>query len=85
MTSAVAFSLGAAVPLLAGAFIDDQQQRMLAVTAASTLALLMFGALGAYLGGARQVRGATRVLLGGWGAMAITYAVGMLIAGQPVV
>jgi VIT1/CCC1 family predicted Fe2+/Mn2+ transporter len=80
----VAFTLGAAVPLLTGALITDPQQRMVAVAAAASVALLLFGALGAYMGGAKKVRGATRVLLGGWGAMAVTYWVGMLIAGEPV-
>jgi VIT1/CCC1 family predicted Fe2+/Mn2+ transporter len=77
--SALAFSIGAALPLLAGCFIADPEARIIAVAAATTVGLLLFGALGAWLGGAKQVRAALRVLLGGWMAMGITFGVGTLI------
>jgi VIT1/CCC1 family predicted Fe2+/Mn2+ transporter len=77
-TSALAFSLGAGLPLLAGAFILDAMLRVYIVTAASTVGLLLFGALGAWLGGAAMWKGAMRVLVGGWIAMAITYAIGLV-------
>jgi VIT1/CCC1 family predicted Fe2+/Mn2+ transporter len=75
-TSALAFSLGAAPPLTAGAFIEDAHMRSIAVFCASTLGLMAFGAMGAYLGGAHKLLGAMRVLLGGWIAMAATYGLG---------
>jgi VIT1/CCC1 family predicted Fe2+/Mn2+ transporter len=77
-TSALAFSLGAGLPLLAGAFILDAMLRVYMVTAASTVGLLLFGALGAWLGGAAMWKGAMRVLVGGWVAMAITYGIGLI-------
>lgn len=80
LASAVAFTVGAAIPLLAGAFILDTQTRNLAVLAASTLGLLVLGATGAALGGARQLVGALRVLLGGLLAMAVTYGIGYAFA-----
>lgn len=78
LSSMVCFSLGAAVPLLSGAFITAPQWRLLSVILASTLALAVFGAIGAWLGGARRVRASCRVLIGGWMAFAITYGVGRL-------
>ena len=48
--SCLAFSLGAVLPMLAGCFIADYQKRVLAVSAASTAALALFGSIGAGLG-----------------------------------
>ncbi len=75
VASAVAFSLGAAIPLLAGSFIPNKNYRMISIIATSSLALSSFGAVGAKLGGAGLVKAALRVLIGGWIAMAITYGV----------
>lgn len=77
-TSALAFSLGAGLPLLAGAFILEPLLRVYIVTAAATVGLLLFGALGAWLGGASLFKGAMRVLVGGWLAMAVTYGIGLI-------
>lgn len=73
LASALAFTVGAIVPLLAAAFIEDHKVRMIAVIAAVSLALVGFGGAGAVLGGAPVVRSCARVLLGGWMAMAITF------------
>lgn len=83
LTSALAFSLGAGMPLAAGSFIADAQTRIMAVAAATTVALLAFGALGASLGGARVVKGALRVLVGGWLAMAVTFGIGYAFNVSP--
>ncbi|MCL7043985.1 hypothetical protein MKW94_014121 [Papaver nudicaule] len=77
--SAIAFSLGAMVPLLAAAFIKDHKVRLGVVTGATSLALLVFGGLGAVLGKAPLVKSSLRVLVGGWIAMAITYGLTKLI------
>ena len=53
------------------------QTRLGAVIAATTVGLLIFGFVGAILGGARIWVGGLRVLLGGWLAMGITYGVGV--------
>mmetsp|Transcript_22167 Transcript_22167/g.37881 ORF Transcript_22167/g.37881 Transcript_22167/m.37881 type:complete len:272 (+) Transcript_22167:45-860(+) len=76
--SCVAFSAGAAMPLLAGWFISDHYTRIFAVLGVSTFGLLLFGFLGAWLGGARDklVVGSARVLLGGLVAMGATYGLG---------
>lgn len=73
LASALAFTVGAMVPLLAAAFIGDHKIRLAAVVAAVSLALVGFGGVGAVLGGAPVLRSAARVLLGGCMAMAITF------------
>ncbi|CAM9002314.1 unnamed protein product [Rhodiola kirilowii] len=80
--SALAFSVGAMVPLLAAAFIRDYKIRIGAVVVAVTFALMVFGWLGAYLGKSPVVRSALRVLIGGWLAMSITYGLTKLIGAS---
>ncbi|KAK0575551.1 hypothetical protein LWI29_002596 [Acer saccharum] len=80
--SALAFSLGAMVPLLAASFIRDYKVRVGVVVGAVTLALIVFGWLGAVLGKAPLVRSSVRVLIGGWIAMAITFGLTKLIGSS---
>ncbi|XP_051199877.1 vacuolar iron transporter homolog 2-like [Lolium perenne] len=75
LASALAFAVGALVPLLAGGFVRPWGARVGAVCAATTLGLAGFGATGGYLGGASMARSGFRVLAGGWLAMAVTYGV----------
>ena len=71
--SGLAFAAGAAVPLLAAAFIEAYKTRLAAVVATVSLALLAFGWLGAVLGRALPLRPSLRVLVGGWVAMGVTF------------
>ncbi|KAI3807491.1 hypothetical protein L1987_23421 [Smallanthus sonchifolius] len=80
--SALAFSLGAIVPLLAASFIKPYRVRILVVAVAVTIALAVFGWLGAALGRAPAVKSTIRVVVGGWMAMAITYGLTMLIGAK---
>ena len=57
--------------------LTQWQARLGAVIAATTVGLLIFGFVGAILGGAKIWLGGLRVLLGGWVAMGITYGVGL--------
>ncbi|KAF5725637.1 hypothetical protein HS088_TW23G00364 [Tripterygium wilfordii] len=82
MASALAFSVGAMVPLLAASFIREYKVRLGVVVGAVTLALLVFGWLGALLGKAPLVRSGFRVLVGGWLAMAITFGLTKLIGSS---
>ena len=77
-TSAVAFSMGAALPTLA-AFLAPAGAIVKAVPAAALVFLLALGALGAWAGGAPLVKPALRV--GFWGALAmvVTAGIGALI------
>lgn len=76
--SALAFSVGAALPTLA-AFLAPQGAVVKAVPAAALVFLVALGALGARAGGAPMARPALRV--GFWGAlaMAVTAGIGALI------
>ncbi|EIE25830.1 DUF125-domain-containing protein [Coccomyxa subellipsoidea C-169] len=92
--SLLAFSIGGVVPLVGAIFITDPRIRLATVLeqrvsdaeclqVLATFALLTFGATGAWLGGAKRVRAALRVLIGGWLAMGITFGVGFLFGENP--
>ena len=76
--SALAFSVGAALPTLA-AFLAPQGAVVEAVPAAALIFLVALGALGAWAGGAPMLKPALRV--GFWGAlaMAVTAGIGAMI------
>ncbi|XP_047306759.1 vacuolar iron transporter homolog 2-like [Impatiens glandulifera] len=80
--SALAFSIGAMVPLLAAAFIKQYRVRVAAVAAAVTVALVFFGWAGSALGKAPWARATVRVTIGGWVAMAITFGLTKLIGSS---
>uniref|UniRef100_A0A0E0DKL5 Vacuolar iron transporter n=1 Tax=Oryza meridionalis TaxID=40149 RepID=A0A0E0DKL5_9ORYZ len=71
--SAMAFSVGAVVPLLAAGFIVNYRLRIAVVVAVASVALAAFGCAGAVLGRAAVARSSARVVLGGWAAMGITF------------
>ncbi|KAI3715771.1 hypothetical protein L6452_22758 [Arctium lappa] len=77
--SALAFMLGAIMPLLAAAFIMDHKVRLGVVVATVTLALVVFGWIGAILGRTPVMKSCLRILVGGWMAMAITFGLTKLI------
>jgi len=75
--SALAFSIGAALPL-AAAGLAPLAHVTLIVPAASLLSLALLGAVSAGLGGASKTRAIVRVAFWGAVAMAVTAAVGSL-------
>ncbi|KAM7470426.1 hypothetical protein LguiA_008609 [Lonicera macranthoides] len=79
VASGVAFAVGAVVPLMAAAFIRNYVVRLGVVVGAVSIALLGFGALSAFLGKAPLVKSLARVLIGGWIAMGITFALTKLV------
>ncbi|MGQ0824158.1 MAG: VIT1/CCC1 transporter family protein [Actinomycetota bacterium] len=80
-TSAVSFTVGAALPLLAVAFAPSGAR--IAITAlVALLALIGLGALGATLGGAPWKRAAARVAAWSSVAMALTYAIGSIVGAN---
>lgn len=81
LTSAVSFSIGSAVPVLATALTAVGDNK-LSIVVASLLALAVSGAIGAYLGGGRKRWAAIRVLIGGSLAMAITALIGHIIGSH---
>jgi len=76
-SSAVAFAVGAGIPLIAAAVAGDVP-RMAAIIVVSILSLAVLGYTGARLGGAPSPRPMARVLIGGVAAMAATIVVGNL-------
>lgn len=80
--SALAFSVGAMVPLLAASFIREHKLRLVAVAVAVTVALAVFGWLGALLGRAPAFKASLRVLIGGWVAMAVTFGLTKLMGSN---
>ena len=76
--SALSFSAGAVIPLLAIALIGGGA-RVAVCVVTTTLALACLGFLGARLGGAPAARAATRVVVWGLIAMGATAAIGGLV------
>ncbi|KAG4906951.1 hypothetical protein JHK86_055435 [Glycine max] len=83
LASALAFSVGVLVPPIAAVFIRNHKIRMGVVAAAVSLALLVFGGVGAVLGKTPVTRSCRRVLVGGCMAMAITFGLTKLIGSIP--
>jgi VIT1/CCC1 family predicted Fe2+/Mn2+ transporter len=75
--SALAFSLGALVPLV-GFLVAPSAGRSAYVFGVALVALIVLGTIGAALGGASRVRAAVRVGITGAVAMAVTLGVGEL-------
>lgn len=77
LSSAVAFTLGALLPLLA-ILLPPVTARIPVTFAAVLVALALTGSLSARLGGSPRGRAVVRVVLGGALAMAVTYGIGQL-------
>jgi len=76
-TSALTFTAGAALPLIA-AFVTSGATIAPAVVVVSLIVLIVLGAVGAQIGGAPLWKGALRVTFWGALAMAVTAGVGAL-------
>ncbi|XP_031257494.1 vacuolar iron transporter homolog 2-like [Pistacia vera] len=71
--SALAFLCGSFVPLVPAILFASYLIRIVVIAILSSIALVLFGCFGAHLGGSSVRISATRVLVGGWIAMGITY------------
>ncbi|MHB8589435.1 MAG: VIT1/CCC1 transporter family protein [Candidatus Dormibacteraceae bacterium] len=78
--SALSFTAGALLPILACVLIPNGS-RTLAVVVSALLALVALGIAGARAGGASMLPAAVRVGVGGGMAMVVTAAVGHLVGG----
>jgi vacuolar iron transporter family protein len=78
LSSAVSFTIGALLPLLA-ILLPPAPARIPVTVAAVLVALSITGWVSARLGGADPRRAALRVMVGGALAMAITFAIGHLV------
>lgn len=77
IASAVAFTIGAILPMLA--VLASGEVRIPVTFAAVLLALAVTGGLGARLGGSPWLRGTVRVLIGGVLALGATFLIGLLL------
>ncbi|HEX7633127.1 MAG TPA: VIT family protein [Candidatus Saccharimonadales bacterium] len=80
LASAVSFSGGALVPIIAAVLAPHNMNATLIVIF-SLVALAISGAIGAFIGGGHRVRAASRVFFGGGAAMAITALIGHIVGG----
>ena len=78
IASAIAFTIGAILPMLA-VLLPPAEWRIPITFAAVLLALALTGALGARLGGSPMLRPTVRVVVGGALALAATFAIGSLL------
>lgn len=76
--SVVSFTLGALLPLLA-ITLPPASIRVPVTFIAVLLALALTGSVSAHVGGAGKTRAVLRVVIGGAVAMAVTYAIGLLV------
>jgi VIT1/CCC1 family predicted Fe2+/Mn2+ transporter len=82
--SAIAFTLGAILPLLA-ILLPPDTIRVPVTFATVLLALGVTGWFGATIGGGSRIRAAARVVLGGALALAATFAIGSLLGSSGLV
>lgn len=80
VASAVAFSLGAIMPIIA-TLLSSRSASAWAIVITSLVFLGISGAVGAFIGGGNRAVAAARVFLGGGAAMGITALVGHLVGG----
>lgn len=80
ISSAVSFTVGALLPMLA-ILLTPPSARIPITFVAVLIALGITGWVSARLGGADPVRATQRVVIGGALAMAVTYAIGRLVGG----
>lgn len=83
IASAVAFTVGALLPLLA-VVLAPEGVRIPVTFAAVVLALAITGSVSARLGRARRLRAVIRLILGGALAMGVTFAIGALLGATVV-
>jgi VIT1/CCC1 family predicted Fe2+/Mn2+ transporter len=83
LSSAIAFVVGAALPLLS-VLLAPVEWRIGATFIAVIVALALTGGLGAFIGGSPMPRAILRVTIGGAAALAITFGIGTLFGGVAV-
>ncbi|MET3205396.1 MULTISPECIES: VIT family protein [unclassified Arthrobacter] len=83
IASAVAFLIGAILPMLA-ILLPPENIRVPLTFVAVLVALAATGALGAWIGGSSKVRAAARVVAGGALALAATFSIGNMLGASGV-
>ncbi|RZC62866.1 hypothetical protein C5167_024626 [Papaver somniferum] len=73
--SAFAFLFGSLFPLATAFLIKEDKARTILIPIVTSIALALFGGIGARLGGSSVSISAFRVVVGGWIAMGISYGI----------
>jgi VIT1/CCC1 family predicted Fe2+/Mn2+ transporter len=81
--SAIAFTLGAVLPMLA-ILLPPENIRVPLTFVAVLVALALTGAVGAWIGGGSKMRAAVRVVVGGALALVATFSIGSLLGASGV-
>ncbi len=81
--SAVAFLIGAILPMLA-ILLPPQNIRVPLTFAAVLIALAATGAIGAWIGGGSQMKAAIRVVIGGAAALVATFLIGSWLGASGI-
>ncbi len=81
--SAIAFTLGSALPLLA-ILLPPASIRIPTTFVAVLLALALTGTISARLGGSQQGKAVLRIVVGGAIAMAVTFGIGQLLGAAGI-
>ena len=84
ISSAISFTLGALLPLLA-ILLPPPEWRVGVTVVAVLAALALTGSIAARLGGAPKLRAVTRLVVGGALALAVTWLIGTLLGTSGVV
>jgi vacuolar iron transporter family protein len=84
LASAVSFTIGGILPLLAILLIEPSV-RIPITFAAVLVALAVTGAVGAKIGGSRPLRATIRVVIGGALALAATFLIGHLLGASGII
>ncbi|KAK4430392.1 Vacuolar iron transporter2.1 [Sesamum alatum] len=71
--SGLSFLCGSLVPLLSAMVFSVKKLRVVCIVVVTSIALVVFGGVGARFGGSPVRVSVVRVLVGGWVAMAVTY------------
>jgi VIT1/CCC1 family predicted Fe2+/Mn2+ transporter len=82
--SAVAFTLGALLPLLS-ILLPPPALRVPLTFASVLFALAVTGAVGAWIGGSSKTRAGLRVVVGGALALAATFSLGSLLGSSGII
>lgn len=84
LASALAFTLGAILPLLA-ILLPPPEWRVPVTFVSMLIALALTGAVAAHIGGSSRSRAAIRVVIGGALALSATYAIGVFLGTTGIV
>eukprot|EP00834_Sanchytrium_tribonematis_P005121 NODE_290_length_10614_cov_1.553590.p5 type:complete len:283 gc:universal NODE_290_length_10614_cov_1.553590:7406-8254(+) len=82
ITSAIAFIVGGIVPLLCALWVPSNIGKIIVISIVTCITLIIFGIIGANLGGSSLFKGAFRNFVGGVLALGVSFGVGQIFHVQ---